>query len=106
MNLTAIRDAANELTSAAKYVERGCPTGSAVIENMRDRILRALDEAERDTCQAIDNVELVGVPGQDGIYQGVTHKTITRCSKCHSKMQHGSNFCPGCGRKIERGSKG
>ena len=98
--LEKVRAAVNDLTGAARYVEDACPTGSSVIVIMRDAILRLLDEAEKP-CKYVREV-------QDNPERLLSDK----CDQCGMTFVAGFithrkfNFCPGCGREIERGSEG
>ena len=78
-HLAAIREAANSITESICW---GTERYHAW------KILRRLDEAEKDSpCRVVE-----------------TDYQYDECSKRKSALYPG-DFCPGCGRRIERGSE-
>ena len=91
----AIRAAAEDLTGAAKYVEKASPTGAAVIISMQNRILNLLERGEKSAEIIRD-----AYPGLETIY------TTPHVCECTEHLSDDWDYCPGCGRRIEGGGQG
>jgi hypothetical protein len=99
MNLDKIREAANRLHEQVGYAIE--EIGGMRIDNIRalsDQLLRAVDNAKKDTTTWV----------WDGWKddEDKPHFAGYCCKKCWHRSVIKYPFCPGCGRKIEGGTKG
>ena len=91
-HLAAIREAAQKLREQVGYAAD--EDGGMRIDNIRalsDQVLRLLDAAEKDSAC-------------DVVMWG-PHDPFYSCCRCGVILPGDSNFCPGCGRRIEREEK-